>query len=255
VGELTAGKADYGNWVSTKLVFVPGVLSLLFGGLAFLFPVLGIIAVIFLLCFLYFAYARYLFSPRGGNIQARIQDLVLDRMMGWDGIGKVLDIGCGNGPLTIQIAKRYPQAEAIGIDYWGKAWEYSKRVCDRNAAIEGVAERVTFERASACSLPFDEGAFDAVVSNLVFHEVRDVRDKKKLIKEALRVVRKGGWFVFQDLFLWKQVYGEVDDLLETIRSWGIETVEFVDTSDSDFIPTALKLPFMLGTAGILYGRK
>ena len=75
MGELTAGKADYGNWVSTKLVFVPGVLSLLFGGLAFLFPVLGIIAVIFLLCFLYFAYARYLFSPRGGNIQARIQDL------------------------------------------------------------------------------------------------------------------------------------------------------------------------------------
>ena len=44
-------------------------------------------------------------------------------------------------------------------------------------------------------------------------------------------------------------------MLETIRSWGIETVEFVDTSDSDFIPKALKLPFMLGTVGILYGRK
>ena len=79
--------------------------------------------------------------------------------------------------------------------------------------------------------------------------------KKKLIKEALRVVKKGGWFALQDLFLWKRVYGEVDDLLETIRSWGIETVEFVDTSDSDFIPNALKLPFMLGTVGILYGRK
>ena len=77
----------------------------------------------------------------------------------------------------------------------------------------------------------------------------------RLIKEALRLVRKGGWFVFQDLFLWKRVYGEVDDLLETIRSWGIETVEFVDTSDSDFIPKALKLPFMLGTVGILCGRK
>lgn len=42
------------------------------------------------------------------------------------------------------------------------------------------------------------------------------------------------------------VYGEIDDLLETIRSWGIETVEFVETSDSGFIPKALKLPFMLG---------
>jgi SAM-dependent methyltransferase len=255
VSEWVAEKADYGNWVSTRLVFVPGALSLLFGVLSLLLPALGVVAVIFFLCFLYFAYARYLFSPRGGNIQARIQDLVLDHMMGWDGVGKVLDVGCGNGPLTIQIAKRYPQAEAIGIDYWGKAWEYSKGVCDRNTAIEGVVGRVAFERASASSLPFDDEAFDVVVSNLVFHEVRDVRDKRELIKEALRVVKKGGWFVFQDLFLWKQVYGKVGDLLETIRNWGIETVEFVDTSDSDFIPKALKLPFMLGTVGILFGRK
>lgn len=255
MSESPVEKAEYGNWVSTKLVIVPGVLGLVFGGLAFLWPVLSVVAAVFLLCCLYFAYARHLFSPSGGNIQAKVQSLVLDHMAGWDGVGSVLDIGCGNGPLAIQIAKRFPQASVTGIDYWGKAWEYSRGVCDRNAEIEGVAGRVVFERASAASLPFDEGAFDVVVSNLVFHEVRDVRDKKELIEEALRVVRKGGWFVFQDLFLWKQVYGEVDELLETIKRWGIETVEFIDTSDSDFVPTVLKLPFMLGTVGILYGKK
>lgn len=255
MSELAVEKADYGNWVSTKFISVPVVLAILFGGLAFLYPVLGVVAGIFLLCSLYFGYARHLFSPRGGDIQVRIEGLVLDRLTGWNGTGKVLDIGCGNGPLTIKIAKQYPQAEVIGIDYWGKAWEYSKGVCERNAEIEGVGSRVVFESASASSLPFGEGAFDLVISNLVFHEVRDVKDKKKLIKEALRVVGKGGWFVFQDLFLWRLVYGEVDDLIETIRSWGIESVELVDTSDSEFIPTALKLPFMLGTIGILYGRK
>jgi hypothetical protein len=51
------------------------------------------------------------------------------------------------------------------------------------------------------------------------------------------------------------VYGEPDDLLKVIRSWGIEAVELVDTSTSDFIPKILKLPFMLGTMGILYGKK
>jgi len=255
VRELGVQKADYGNWVSAKLVYIPGVIALLLLGFSIVLPVLVIGAVIFFLPFVYFGYARHRFSSRGGNIQARVQDLVLEHITGWDGAGKVLDIGCGNGPLTIQIAKRYPQAEAIGIDYWGTAWEYSKSVCDRNAEIEGVAGRVAFQRASASSLPFDDEAFGVVVSNLVFHEVRNVRDKKKLIKEALRVVKNGGWFVFQDLFLWKRVYGEVDNLLETIRSWGIERVEFVNTSDSDFIPKALKLPFMLGTVGILYGRK
>lgn len=252
---LTADKVVYGNWVSSRFIFAPGVLGLIFAGLSFLLPALGIVAVFFFLCSLYFAYARYLFSPRGGNIQARVQDLLLDRVMDWDGVGKALDVGCGNGTLTIEIAKRHPQAEVIGIDYWGTSWEYSKSVCDRNAEIEGVAERVAFERASASSLPFDDQAFDMVVSNLVFHNVRDVRDKGTLIKEALRVVKKGGRFAFQDPFLWKRVYGELDDLIETIRSWGIEHVEFVDTSDSDFIPRALKLPFMLGTVGILHGRR
>jgi SAM-dependent methyltransferase len=253
--ELDAEKVDYGNWVSRRLVLAPAVLSLVFGGFSLLLPAAGVLAVLFFLCFLYFAYARFVFSPRGGNVQARIQDLVLDHIMDWDGTGNALDIGCGNGPLTIQIAKRCPQARVIGTDYWGSAWEYSKRVCKRNAEIEGVTDRVAFGRASALSLPFDNEAFDLVVSNLVFHEVRNVRDKHKLVQEALRVVKKEGRFVFQDLFLWKRVYGEMDVLLETIRSWGIETVEFVDTSDSDFIPNALRLPFMLGTVAILYGRK
>jgi ubiquinone/menaquinone biosynthesis C-methylase UbiE len=176
-------------------------------------------------------------------------------MEDWDGAGKALDIGCGNGPLTIRIAKKFPDCEIMGIDTWGASWEYSKTVCEKNAALEGVSERVGFERGSAASLPFEDETFDMVVSNLVFHEVRDVREKSRLIQEALRVVKPQGRFVFQDLFLWKQVYGDTDDLLKRIWSWGIASVTLLDTSISDFIPRSLKLPFMLGTVGILYGQK
>lgn len=254
MGELISKKPDYGNWVSVKLIYIPGAITLVFLGVSVVLPALLIGAVLFFLPFVYFAYARHRFSHKGGDIQARIQGLLLD-YLDWDGEGKVLDIGCGNAPLTIKIAKKYPDAEVTGVDYWGKTWEYSKSVCERNAEIAVVAKRVTFQKASASALPFGDEAFDVAVSNLVFHEVSDVRDKKDVIKEALRVVRNGGIFVFQDLFSWKRVYGGVDDLLETIRSWGIERVDFVDTGDSEFIPKALKLPFMVGTMGILHGRK
>jgi DNA polymerase III alpha subunit (gram-positive type) len=53
----------------------------------------------------------------------------------------------------------------------------------------------------------------------------------------------------------KPMFGEIDDLLKEIKSWGIEKVEFVDTSNLDFFPRALKLPFMVGTIGIIYGIK
>jgi hypothetical protein len=151
VSKLLIEKPEYGNWVSVRLLYIPGLISVLFGGLFFLFPVLIIAALIFFLCFVYFAYARWRFSSGGGNIQSRIQNLLLSQLS-WDGVGKALDIGCGNASLTIGLAKQYPCAVVIGIDNWGKGWKFSLDVCEKNARIEGVAERVTFRKASASAL-------------------------------------------------------------------------------------------------------
>ena len=244
----------YGNWVSKRLLYIFGIPSVIMGALSIVVPLLIVPALVFLFCFLYFIYARYMFSPSGGNVQLRVQDLVLEHLE-WGGTGKVIDIGCGNGRLSIEVAKKFPDAEVTGIDYWGGVWEYGKAICDQNAAIEGVSSHVKFERASAVSLPFDDDSFDVVVSNLVFHEIHSISDKKDLIAEALRVLRKGGTFVIQDLFLWKRIYGEVDELLATIRGWGLEDVHFERTCEKEFIPRALKLPFMVGTVGLLHGTK
>jgi hypothetical protein len=69
------------------------------------------------------------------------------------------------------------------------------------------------------------------------------------------VVKKGGRFVFQDLFLLERYFGRIDDLVASLKASGLQEVAFVDTSKSAFIPGALKLPFMVGTLGILYGVK
>ena len=250
----SAEEPNYGNWVSMRLICVPGVVGLISMGLAMMFPFLVVVAALFLFVSLYFAYARYLFSPQGGNVQDRVRGLVLSSL-DWSGEGQILDIGCGSGSLTIELARKYKGVQVIGIDYWGEQWEYSKTVCEKNAEIEGVAERVTFQKASAAALPFDDDSMDVVVSNLVFHEVGSVKDKKELIREGLRVVKKGGKFVLQDLFLWKQIYGEPDELIETVRSWGIKDATLIDTSKLASVPTVLKLPFMLGTIGMIVGEK
>lgn len=247
-------KPKYGNWIPKRMIYIFGFFGLLFLGLSVLFLFLLILAVPFLILSLYFLYARYKFSLEGGNVQDGVWNLVLANL-GWDGQGKALDIGCGNGALTIKMAKKYPDANVTGIDFWGKKWEYSENTCERNAEIEGVHERITFQKASAVSLPFEDGYFDAAVSNFVFHEVSDAKDKSELIREALRVVKKGGKFSFQDEFLIKQVYGDIDVLVENIKSWGVSKVEFVNTRDADFIPKALKLPFILGSMGIIHGEK
>lgn len=58
-----------------------------------------------------------------------------------------------------------------------------------------------FIQGSASKLPFADGEFDIVISCLTFREVRDERDKARLLNEALRVLKNGGEFVFMDFFM------------------------------------------------------
>ena len=253
VSELKTTQPDYGNWISLRMPYAFGALAILLFALSFVFPLVVIGAIAFLATFGYVAYIRYRLSPRGGDLQAQIRELVL-RHIDWDGKGCALDIGCGNAPLTIGVAKRFAIARVTGVDYWGGKWEYSRAVCERNAKIEGVADRVNFQKASASALPFEAESFDAAVSNFVFHEVSDTTDKRDVVKEALRVVKKGGAFAFQDLFS-ERVYGDLEDLLEVISGWGIESVELLDTAHSEVVPKALRLPFVFGPMRIIYGKK
>jgi ubiquinone/menaquinone biosynthesis C-methylase UbiE len=249
-----ASNPDYGNWVPKKIIYGSTVIGVLLLVTAYWFSFLLIPAALFFVVAAFFVYARYEFSPSGGNVQNSVWQLVLTHLE-WDGEGKALDVGCGNGALSIKLAQKHPKAKVTGIDYWGQRWEYSKTACERNAELEGVSGRVVFKKASAVSLPFDDGYFDAAVSNFVFHEVADAKDKREVIREALRVVKKGGKFSFQDEFLIKKIYGDPDDLVATIKSWGITKVEFIRTCDEKFVPRALKNPIFLGSMAIIAGEK
>lgn len=251
---LEGMNVEYKNWVPVKMIMAPFLIALACAALAIKFWAAAIAAVLFLGIAGYFFFAWYRFSPRGGNIQKQIESLVLQHLH-WDGKGSALDIGCGNGPLTIALAQQCPQAKVTGVDTWGKSWDYSQKMCEHNAEIEGVGERVVFSQGSAADLPFGDNQFDLVVSNLVFHEIRELKDKREGVRQALRVLKPGGIFVLQDLFLIEAYYGKPDELLETVHQWGIHQVEFIRTCDEPFIPKFLKLPFMVGTIGILVGIK
>ena len=144
---------DYGNWVSKRLVYTFVVLGVVFLALAFLFWVSVIPALLSLGVAAYFAYARYLFSPKGGNVQNKIWETVMSNL-DWNGEGKALDIGCGNGALTIRLAHKFTEAQVTGIDYWGERWEYSKSACEANAKAESVNERVVVSESQRFKTAF-----------------------------------------------------------------------------------------------------
>ena len=55
------------------------------------------------------------------------------------------------------------------------------------------------------------------MSNFVFHEVRTAKDKRDVVRESLRVLKKGGAFSLQDMFAQKALYGDMEDLEDLVK--------------------------------------
>ena len=268
-------KIDYGNWVPKKLVIIALCLVIIFSLVAILifpltfdiilatnatiFPlflvlniVLWIIDFFCVVVTIFFTSLYRAFNANNGELQDQIRDIVLEKLQ-WDGEGKALDIGTGSGYLAIKLAKHNNHGEAIGIDTWGKSWNYAGEVCDQNAKIEGIQARTSFQKADAVNLPFEDEYFDAIVSNLVFHNIIKIRDKSELFKEALRVLKKGGKFSIQDKVKSKTLYGNFEKLKQRIKATGVTELHYVDTDDLLEMPRSARME--LKTMGIFYGIK
>ncbi|HEY2219489.1 MAG TPA: class I SAM-dependent methyltransferase [Gaiellaceae bacterium] len=93
---------------------------------------------------------------------------------------RVLDLGTGTGLAAFAAARRFPEAEVVGVDLAPGMIEQARR----NTPPE-LVERVRFEQADAAKLPFDEGAFDLVqLANMI-----------PFFDELARVAAPGGHLV------------------------------------------------------------
>jgi SAM-dependent methyltransferase len=98
------------------------------------------------------------------------------------GAPRVLDVGCGEGQIA-RLARAGGARRVVGVDpTWAQVAEAARR--------DGG---VRYARAGAGTLPFADGAFDAVVACLVFEHIREV---DVAIAEVARVLAPGGRFLF-----------------------------------------------------------
>jgi SAM-dependent methyltransferase len=102
---------------------------------------------------------------------------------------RVADVGCGIGASTILMAKAYPKSHFFGFDYHDKSIEAARESAKRN----GVADRITFEVASAKNLPGKDYDFIAVFDCL--HDMGDPVGAAAHLRRAL--AKDGTWMIVE----------------------------------------------------------
>ncbi|MGB2853890.1 MAG: methyltransferase domain-containing protein [Dehalococcoidia bacterium] len=96
---------------------------------------------------------------------------------GWE---RVLDIGCGDGKLTAEIAQRVPQGSAVGIDSSPEMISLAKRTFPPRQFAN-----LHFQQMDATHLGFSS-ELDVVFSNAALHWIADHRPMLKGIQRSLR---------------------------------------------------------------------
>ena len=96
---------------------------------------------------------------------------------------RVLEVGCGTGPICRTLAGVPNVAEVVGIDP-------STRLLSKARELSSDVETISYEEGDGKQLGFDDASFDVVILHTI---LTHVPGPESILCEAYRVLRPDGW--------------------------------------------------------------
>ncbi|MDX1487928.1 MAG: methyltransferase domain-containing protein, partial [Acidiferrobacterales bacterium] len=101
---------------------------------------------------------------------------------------RVLEIGCGAGPIAEALAQWPGVAEVVGVDP-------SPVLLEKARELRGAISNLAFQEGDGRSLPLGDAEFDVVVMHTTLCHVPS---PERVLSEAFRVLRSDGWLAVFD---------------------------------------------------------
>lgn len=105
---------------------------------------------------------------------------------------RILDVGTGTAQIPLELCAREGNWHVTAIDAAG----HMLQVALRNVLRAGRQQSVRLEQVDAKAMPYEDGAFDAVMSNSIVHHIPE---PLAVFREMARVLKPGGLLFVRDL--------------------------------------------------------
>lgn len=159
------------------------------------------------------------------SLHREIADKLFDLVVNKHAPSSLLDVGCGTGYLTGKFKERFPQSAITGLDFSPGMIEAARL---KHGGVEWVL-------ADGNKMPFTDGSFEMLVSNLAYQWAGDLAGA---FSEARRVLAANG-ILACTLF----GYNTCQELFLSLRQAGRGTLQIARLPDLSQIRQAL------GTSG------
>ncbi len=165
------------------------------------------------------------FADDFSETRMRVQTGVMRILAGIPEDARVLDLGCGNGNLAVELAKLGFGGQYVGLD--------------QSAGLIGYArshelEFAQFQHADLTSNDWDailgEQSFDVVLCFATLHHIPSEELRLRFLEKARRLTLEGGQFIFST---WQ--FLNSPRLAERVQQWERVSLNIADVDEGDYL--------------------
>lgn len=144
-------------------------------------------------------FEKWLINRRGPRSFRRLLDrLARAGQLPMGNASRVLELGAGNGALSIVIQERFQPAGIWVTDYDGAQVVVARR--NFEAHFGNVPPSVTLEEGDGTHLAYPDHVFDVVIAHYVLHHFGDSHAIVRGLDEVARVLKPGGRLLYAEMF-------------------------------------------------------
>lgn len=148
----------------------------------------------------------------------------------------ILDLCCGTADWTIMLAKKYPHAKVIGMDFSQAMLEIAQ-----HKVSDSKVTNVNLEIGDAMKMQYPDDSFDVIT---IGFGLRNVPDAAKVLEEIHRILRPGGQLICLEAFKvetpiirlgWKVYFNKLMPLMGKVFAKSPAEYQYLDDSVNKFV--------------------